>query len=130
MALNPDITKQLNQKFCMSKREPDLLFRDILESAEKILNYTSGFTKEQFLSNQLIIDAVIRNFEIIGEAANRLPDLSKSKLPTLEWNKLRGFRNRLAHDYFGIDYELVWKTKTMLLPELITSIKSLLNITA
>jgi uncharacterized protein with HEPN domain len=100
MALNPDITKQLNQKFCMSKREPDLLFRDILESAEKILNYTSGFTKEQFLSNQLIIDAVIRNFEIIGEAANRLPDLSKSKLPTLEWNKLRGFRNRLAHDYF------------------------------
>lgn len=129
MALNPDITKQLNQKFCMSKREPDLLFRDILESAEKILNYTSGFTKEQFLSNQLIIDAVIRNFEIIGEAANRLPDLSKSKLPTLEWNKLRGFRNRLAHDYFGIDYELVWKTKTMLLPELITSIKSLLNIT-
>jgi len=114
----------------MSKREPDLLFRDILESAEKILNYTSGFTKEQFLSNQLIIDAVIRNFEIIGEAANRLPDLSKSKLPTLEWNKLRGFRNRLAHDYFGIDYELVWKTKTMLLPKLITSIKSLLNITA
>lgn len=129
MALNPDITKQLNQKFCMSKREPDLLFRDILESAEKILNYTSGFTKEQFLSNQLIIGAVIRNFEIIGEAVNRLPDLSKSKLPTLEWNKLRGFRNRLAHDYFGIDYELVWKTKTMLLPELITSIKSLLNIT-
>lgn len=112
----------------MSKREPDILFKDILDSAEKILTYTSGFTKEQFLDNQLIIDAVIRNFEIIGEAANRLPDFSKSKLPDLEWNKLRGFRNRLAHDYFGIDYELVWRTKTKLLPELISSIKNLLNI--
>ncbi len=113
----------------MSKREPNLLFRDILESAEKIINYTSGYTQMQFLSDQKTIDAVIRNFEIIGEAANRLPEVSKSQLPDLEWDKLRGFRNRLAHDYFGIDYELVWNTKTEQLPELISSIKILLKIT-
>ncbi len=113
----------------MSKREPDLLFRDILECAEKIINYTSDHTKTQFLNDQRTIDAVIRNFEIIGEAANRLPIASKSLLPNLEWNKMRGFRNRLAHDYFGIDYDLVWRTRDKLLPELISSLKNLLKIT-
>ncbi len=113
----------------MSKRTPDLLFRDIMESAESIISYTTDYTQEKFLSDKKTIDAVIRNFEIIGQAANRLPDSEKAKLPELEWNKLRGFRNRLVHDYFGVDYELVWKTKTRLLPELIASIKNLLNIT-
>ena len=113
----------------MSKREPDLLFRDILECAEKIIKYTNGFTKEQFLEDQLVIDAVIRNYEIIGEAANRLPETSKINLSKLEWQKLRGFRNRLIHDYFGIDYEVVWRTKVELLPDLISSIRTLLNIT-
>lgn len=112
----------------MSKREPKLLFEDILECAEKILLYTEGYSFEQFMSDQRTMDAVIRNFEIIGEAASRLPEDSKSKLPTLEWHKLRGFRNRPAHDYFGIDYDLVWKTKIKLLPDLITALKELLTI--
>ncbi|RYE26939.1 MAG: DUF86 domain-containing protein [Sphingobacteriaceae bacterium] len=93
------------------------------------MDYTSDHTKLQFLNDQRTIDAVIRNFEIIGEAANRLTITSKSLLPNLEWNKIRGFRNRLAHDYFGIDYELVWRTKDKLLPELISSIKNLLKST-
>lgn len=113
----------------MSEREPDLLFKDMLNSAEKIITYTSNHTKNDFLNDQKTIDAVIRNFEIIGEAANRLPEAYKAKLPNLAWSKLRGFRNRLVHDYIGIDYELVWTTKSKILPELISSIKSLLNIT-
>ncbi|MGI4728886.1 MAG: HepT-like ribonuclease domain-containing protein [Janthinobacterium lividum] len=111
----------------MSKREPKLLFEDILECAEKILRYTNHLTFEQFMRDELTMDAVIRNYEVIGEAANRLPDESKAKLPNLEWHKLKGFRNRLAHEYFGIDYDLVWKTKTKLLPELISSIKNILK---
>ncbi len=120
--------KQLNRKFYMSEREPNLLFKDMLDSAEKIIRYTSEHTKDDFLNDQKTIDAVIRNFEIIGEAANRPPEASKAKLPNLAWSKLRGFRNRLVHDYIGIDYELVWTTKSKILPELISSIKSLLNI--
>ncbi|RYE21114.1 MAG: DUF86 domain-containing protein [Sphingobacteriaceae bacterium] len=111
----------------MSKREPKLLLEDILDCAEKILRYTNDFTFEQFMQNDLTMDAVVRNYEIIGEAANRLPEEFKAQLPTLEWNKIRGFRNRLAHEYFGIDYNLVWKTKLKLLPELISSIKNILN---
>ena len=113
----------------MSERESELLFKDMLDSAEKIIRYTSEHTKDDFLNDQKTIDAVIRNFGIIGEAANRLPEASKTKIPNLAWNKLRGFRNRLVHDYIGIDYELVWTTKNKILPELIISIKNLLNIT-
>ncbi len=53
-------------------------------------------------------DAVIRNFEIIGEAANRLPEEFKDKHPEINWFRIRGFRNRIVHDYMGIDYEIVW----------------------
>lgn len=63
----------------MSKRSPELLIDDILESGRKILEYTSGFTLDQFKSDSKTVDAVIRNFEIIGEAANRLPEDFKDK---------------------------------------------------
>ena len=55
------------------------------------------------------MDAVIRNFEIIGEAANRIPDELKDEYQKINWHKIRGFRNRIVHDYMGIDYEIVWE---------------------
>jgi uncharacterized protein with HEPN domain len=57
------------------------------------------------------VDAVIRNFEIIGEAANRLPEEFKEKYQHIDWHRIRGFRNRIVHDYFGIDYQIVWQIK-------------------
>lgn len=84
----------------MSKREPSLLVEDIIESAEKILLYTNNLTFEQFSNDGKTIDAVIRNFEIIGEAANRLPDEFKDKHPDIDWHRIRGFRYRIVHDYF------------------------------
>jgi uncharacterized protein with HEPN domain len=108
----------------MSKREPGLLLNDILESAERIIAYTSGYTFEQFLSDQKTIDAVIRNFGIIGEAASKLPNDFKDRLPHVEWNKIRGFRNRLVHDYAGVDYLIIWDTKNDLLPQLVVEIKN------
>jgi uncharacterized protein with HEPN domain len=56
-------------------------------------------------------DAVIRNFEIIGEAANRLPQQFRDENESIDWFRIRGFRNRIVHDYFGIDHEIVWKIK-------------------
>jgi uncharacterized protein with HEPN domain len=91
----------------MSKREPKLLVSDILDSAHKILDYTAGQNFEDFKSDGKTVDAVIRNFEIIGETANRLPEEFKDSFPDIDWHRIRGFRNRIVHDYFGIGYSIV-----------------------
>jgi uncharacterized protein with HEPN domain len=103
----------------MSKREPSILITDIIESGVKILHYTEGMTYESFLEDSKTIDAVIRNFEIIGEAANRLPEDYKEKYPHIDWFKISGFRNRIVYDYMGIDYGIVWLIKEQFLPDLI-----------
>ncbi len=110
----------------MSKRDPLLLIEDIIDSGTKILDYTSNLSFEDFTKDSKTIDAVIRNFEIIGEAANRLPDDFKEKQPEIDWHRIRGFRNRIVHDYFGIDYAIVWEIKNSFLPSLITELKALL----
>lgn len=111
----------------MSNRQPKLLLEDILESAEKINLYTLNLTYEEFIADSKTIDAVVRNFEIIGEAANRLPDELKENHTDIDWFKIRGLRNRIVHNYFGIDHKIIWSTKEFYLPQLITQIKQLLN---
>ncbi|GHT02209.1 DUF86 domain-containing protein [Bacteroidia bacterium] len=103
----------------MSKRTPTLLIDDIIESCYKIMDYTKDMPFESFVADQKTIDAVVRNFEIIGEAANRLPDEYKDTHFEIDWFRIRGFRNRIVHDYFGIDYSIVWKIKETYLPQLI-----------
>ncbi|MEO8823548.1 MAG: DUF86 domain-containing protein [Ginsengibacter sp.] len=109
----------------MSKREPYLLVEDIIDSADKILDYTRNFSFEQFTRDSKTIDAVIRNFEIIGEAANRLPEDFKDKYPNIDWHRIRGFRNRIVHDYFGVDFSIVWEIIETFLPSLIETLKTL-----
>ncbi len=109
----------------MSKRLPALLIEDILESGQKILDYTAGLSLEQFKADSKTVDAVIRNFEIIGEAANRLPNDFKEKHTEIDWHKIRGFRNRIVHDYFGIDYSIVWIIKETFLPQMIHALLKL-----
>lgn len=92
----------------MSERDIKLLLEDMILSCEKIKKYVSDFYFESFLSDDKTIDAVVRNLEIIGEAANRIPQDFKSKYHYVEWKRMRGLRNRIVHDYFGIDYEIVW----------------------
>ncbi|MEO9805244.1 MAG: DUF86 domain-containing protein [Reichenbachiella sp.] len=110
----------------MSKRDNTLLLLDMKESSEKILKYTSGLNYDSFISDDKTIDAVVRNFEIIGEAANRIAEDFKAKNPQIEWRKLRGFRNRIVHEYFGIDYEIVWSIVEQDIKELIFQINQLL----
>ena len=109
----------------MSKRTPELLVEDILYSCNKIIDYTKDISFESFTSDTKTIDAVIRNFEIIGEAANRLPDEYKDAHPEIDWFRIRGFRNRIVHDYMGIDYSIVWQIKDKYLPKLIVSLQQL-----
>jgi uncharacterized protein with HEPN domain len=97
------------------------------EAAEKILKYTKDLSFEDFLTDDKTIDAVVRNFEIIGEASLRIDEDFRLENPQIEWKKLRGFRNRIVHDYFGIDYEIVWSILTEDLEELIFQLDQLLN---
>jgi hypothetical protein len=92
----------------MSKRDPKLLLDDILEAIEKIKKYTNGLSFETFIDDSKTIDAVIRNFEIIGEAANRLPEEFKDIYNSIDCFRIIGFRNRIVHDYMGIDFNIVW----------------------
>jgi uncharacterized protein with HEPN domain len=91
----------------MSKRDPELLIKDILESISKIQRYSSGLSLQEFLRDEKTFDAIIRNFEIIGEAASRLPEDFKDRFPDIDWARIRGFRNRIVHDYMGIDCQIV-----------------------
>ena len=80
---------------------------------------------EEFSKDSKTIDAVIRNFEIIGEAANRLPEEFKEKHNVIDWHRIRGFRNRIVHDYMGIDFGIVWDIRNNYLPSLIESLKKI-----
>ncbi|MDO9566090.1 MAG: DUF86 domain-containing protein [Candidatus Desulfaltia sp.] len=92
----------------MSKRPVDLLIEDILEAVKKVERYSEGMTQETFENDDRTIDAVVRNLEIIGEAANRLPDDFKTEHPEIEWTKIVGLRHRIVHEYFGVDLYIVW----------------------
>lgn len=111
----------------MSKRDPLLLLDDMLQAALKIKRYTFELDYDSFISDEKTVDAVIRNFEIIGEAANRI-DLDFRKLhPEIEWQRIRGFRNRIVHEYFGIDYEIVWEVISIYLDEIIVWIRTIVD---
>jgi len=102
-----------------------MLVNDMVESCHKILQYCGTMTFDEFLADPKTIDAVIRNFEIIGEAANRLPELFKDQHTEIDWHRIRGFRNRIVHDYMGIDYEIVWEIKSNYLHPLIQALYKL-----
>lgn len=110
----------------MSKRSDKLLLEDIMEAIDNINLYTTELSQEQFLSDQKTKDAVVRNFEIIGEAANKLSEDFIKKNMSIDWKGVIGLRNILIHDYFGIDYNIVWNIRTNFLPALKTNIKSML----
>ena len=111
----------------MSKREAPLLLQDINESIKKIKSYTIGMSFEMFQNDDKTIDAVIRNFEIIGEAANRIPDEIKEKFNNVNWHRIRGFRNRIVHDYMGVDLEIIWEIIEKNLDELQVQIEEIIN---
>ena len=92
----------------MSKRDNPLLLQDIRSSISKIFDYTKDFTFDSFTDHFMVQDAVVRNFTIIGEAISRLPENFKQQYPRIEWQVIKDFRNRIVHDYFGIDLEIVW----------------------
>ena len=108
-----------------SDRERDWRLRlsDIRDAAEKILRYVQGMDFDTFSQDQRTIDAVVRNFEIIGEAARHIPDEFKRSHPHISWREMTDMRNVLVHMYFGVDVDIVWGTIVNNLPPLLTDIR-------
>lgn len=102
----------------MSKRDASLLLQDMRESMQKIARYVAGMDRAAFLADDKTVDAVVRNVEIIGEASKQLPEDFKARHPQMPWSQMAGMRNRIVHDYAGVDLELMWEVVTKSLPEL------------
>src|SRR5438046_1848725 len=100
------------------------LLRDILDSAKAIVQYTNGVTREAFMANSEKQDAVLRRFEIIGEAASRLSSAAQTQFPHLPFRMMRGMRNIIAHDYGEVNMDRVWQTVTADLAPLIETLET------
>jgi uncharacterized protein with HEPN domain len=100
---------------------------DILDCITKINAYTKDMNFDQFINEGKTIDAVIRNFEIIGEAAGHIPLEVQEKYPELGWFEMRGMRNILAHEYFGISLPIIWYAIKNDLPSLAEGLRKMLK---
>lgn len=108
-------------------RDIKIYLEDIRESVIKIREYTKGFGIDQFRSDPKTVDAVIRNLEIIGEAARKLPEDLRAKDAPSEWRKITSLRDILSHEYFGIDSEMIWDIVSEKLPSLDSAVSRLLT---
>ena len=98
-------------------RDYKLYLDDISQAIKKIEKYTKGMSSKELKKDDLVIDAVVRNLEIIGEAVKNIPSRIKDKHPDVEWKKISGLRDILAHEYFGIDLEILWDIVKNKLPD-------------
>ena len=109
----------------MSKRTPGLLIGDILLSMERIATYIGEMDQQSFARDTRTVDAVVRNLEIIGEAATRIPEEFKAGHPEVPWRRVVGLRNRIVHEYFGVDIGIVWSVVSHDLPQLRSQIQDI-----
>lgn len=102
---------QLWKILCISeKRSSDIFIHDIIEAIEKIESYIAEFSYEEFLLDQKTQDAVLRNLEIIGEAARRIDPIVQAQISDIDWSGMIGMRNFICHQYFHTDWQIVWDT--------------------
>ncbi|MCL5986325.1 MAG: DUF86 domain-containing protein [Actinobacteria bacterium] len=102
----------------MTGRDYKLFIEDIFNSIEKIEDYVEGMDFDKFIADGKTVDAVIRNLEIIGEAAKNVPAAIRDENPEIPWGRLVGLRNIVSHAYFGIDLKIIWQIITKNLPEI------------
>ena len=93
-----------------------MYIEDIQFSMERIAEYTENYTLSLFRNDQKTVDAVIRNFEIIGEAAKNISTEIKQKYTHIPWDEMYALRNKITHEYFGVDFEIIWEIATNHLP--------------
>lgn len=109
----------------MSKRAMRLYLQDILTSIKAIEEYSQGLTFETFSQDRKTVDAAVRNLEIIGEAARNVPKELQEKHPDIPWGRMISMRNKVIHEYSGVDVEILWQTIQEDLPQLKEQMKGL-----
>jgi len=108
-------------------RDPILYLEDILDAIRKIREYIAEITFEDFCDDEKTVDAVIRNLEVIGEAAKNLPQNMKDLHPEIEWRKITAIRNIVVHQYFGVDNFIIWDVISTKLSPIYDAATDLLN---
>ena len=104
-----------------------IYIKDIVEAMNKIEEFISGMSFEEFLNDDKTKSAVIRKFEVLGEATKNVSDIIRNNYSQVPWKEMAGMRDKLIHSYFGIDYELVWITIKKKIPEVKSMIQKILE---
>lgn len=111
----------------MSFKDWRVRVEDILEAIERIHRYTAGMSAADFVADDRTVDAVIRNLEIVGEAAKRVPQWVTERHPAIPWSRMTEMRNILVHEYHSVDPAIVFDTARHELPPLLPPLRALLN---
>lgn len=107
----------------MTEREYRDYLNDMIEAADMVASFIEGITKDQFLSDKKTQFAVVRALEIIGEASKKVPESIRTYYPDLPWKEIGGMRDKLIHDYFGVNDEVVWETAVNDVPVIAARLK-------
>jgi uncharacterized protein with HEPN domain len=111
----------------MKDRDFTDYIKDILISIQDVEEFTTGITFEDFLKDKKTIKAVIRSLEVLGEASKKIPDEIRNRYPRIPWKRMAGMRDKLIHEYFGVDLEIVWNVAKKELPPVKSSIEELVR---
>jgi uncharacterized protein with HEPN domain len=108
-------------------RDERLLLEDVAAACAKVLRYTHAMSFDSFLKDERTYDAALRNLEIIGEAVKNIPDGFRQGHPEVEWRKIAGLRDIVAHEYFGVNNEIVWDVIQTKIPVLYAQVRNILE---
>ena len=109
------------------KRDSKLFLKDIVKACEHIQEFVKDIDFDDFLKDEKTSSAVIRKFEIIGEAVKNIPEFIRLKYPNIAWKDMAGMRDRLVHGYFGVDYFIVWDTIVADIPNILISVSQIID---
>ena len=125
MRCGKNFARSLSETEFVSERSWQLYIDDMREFAHKVLLYTEGFDQERFVTSGLNYDATLRNLELIGEAANQIPEAIRATMPQIQWRQIIAVRNRVAHGYLGLDNDTLWSIICDDVPALIVELEKL-----
>jgi len=108
-------------------RRDELYLGDIVEAIERIVTYLAGLSYEQFLEATQVQDAVLRNLQVVGDASKKVSLTVRKAHPELPWRQMSGMRDKVVHEYFGLDYSIVWQVATRDLPRLLPAIQGIVE---
>jgi uncharacterized protein with HEPN domain len=111
----------------MSRRDPEVALRQMLDHAREVVILSKGKSAQELVDDRVLGLAIVRLMEIVGEAANRVPNEERSKHPDIPWTQIISLRNRLIHGYDAIDYEIIWQILRYDLPKLVLSLERILE---